>query len=42
VGRFFLVANAPDTSGASQPNVVRTEAGHGAGFYEAVVRSLKD
>jgi len=42
VGRFFLVANAPDTSGASPPNVVRTEAGHGAGFYEAVVRSLKD
>jgi len=37
VGRFFLVANAPEGSG---PNVERTESGHGEGFYEAVVRSL--
>jgi hydroxymethylpyrimidine pyrophosphatase-like HAD family hydrolase len=38
VGRFYLVANgSPDVHGA---NVVRTEAGHGEGFYEAVVSSL--
>jgi phosphoglycolate phosphatase len=38
VGRFFMVANGPaDTAG---PNVTRTEAGHGEGFYEAVVQSL--
>jgi phosphoglycolate phosphatase len=38
VGRFFLVANAPAEAGG--PNVERTESSHGAGFYEAVVRSL--
>jgi hydroxymethylpyrimidine pyrophosphatase-like HAD family hydrolase len=39
VGRFFLVANAdPDLSDGA--NVTRTEAAHGAGFYEAVVESL--
>ena len=39
VDRFFLVANAePDL--ADGANVVRTEAAHGDGFYEAVVQSL--
>jgi hypothetical protein len=39
VAHFFLVANAdPDLRGG--PNVTRTEASHGAGFYEAVVQSL--
>jgi len=37
VGRFYLVANAPEGSG---PNVVRTESGYGEGFYEAVVQGL--
>jgi hydroxymethylpyrimidine pyrophosphatase-like HAD family hydrolase len=37
VRRFFLVANAPEGSG---PNVVRTEAAYGDGFYEAVVQAL--
>lgn len=37
VERFFLVANGPDASG---PNVQRTEAGFGDGFYEAVVQAL--
>lgn len=37
VGRFFLVANAPEGGG---PNVTRTESGYGDGFYEAVVGSL--
>jgi len=37
VRRFFLVANAPEGSGA---NVERTESGYGEGFYEAVVQSL--
>ena len=37
VGRFYLVANAPEGSG---PNVVRTESGYGDGFYEAVVQAL--
>jgi hypothetical protein len=40
VGRFFLVANAAADGAA--PNVERTEAGHGDGFYEAVVRSLAE
>ena len=40
VGRFFLVANAVADGGA--PNVERTEAGHGDGFYEAVIRSLAE
>lgn len=39
VGRLFLVANA-DPYLAAGPNVTRTEAAHGAGFYEAVVQSL--
>jgi hydroxymethylpyrimidine pyrophosphatase-like HAD family hydrolase len=39
VGHFFLVANADPDLG-SGPNVTRTEASHGAGFYEAVVQSL--
>jgi hydroxymethylpyrimidine pyrophosphatase-like HAD family hydrolase len=39
VGRLFLVANAdPQLDGG--PNVIRTEAAHGDGFYEAVVQSL--
>jgi hypothetical protein len=37
VGRFDLVANAPEGSG---PNVTRTESGYGEGFYEAVVQAL--
>ena len=40
VGRFFLVANAPE--GLGGPNVARTEASHGDGFYEAVIRSLAE
>jgi hypothetical protein len=48
VGRFFLVANAleedPELGAALSrfPNVEVTEAGHGEGFYEAVVRSLAE
>jgi phosphoglycolate phosphatase len=48
VGRFFLVANAleedPGLSSvaASHGNVEVTEAGHGEGFYEAVIRSLAE
>jgi hydroxymethylpyrimidine pyrophosphatase-like HAD family hydrolase len=48
VGRFFLVANAvakdPSLLGeiASYGNVEVTEASHGEGFYEAVVRSLAE
>jgi phosphoglycolate phosphatase len=48
VGRFFLVANAlakdPGlaSAAASHGNVEITEAGHGEGFYEAVVRSLAE
>jgi hypothetical protein len=48
VGRFFLVANAlardpglRDTI-AGMPNVEITEATHGEGFYEAVVRALAE
>jgi hydroxymethylpyrimidine pyrophosphatase-like HAD family hydrolase len=37
VGRFYLVANAPE---GDAPNLVRTELGWGEGFYEAVVESL--
>jgi hydroxymethylpyrimidine pyrophosphatase-like HAD family hydrolase len=40
VGRFFLVANAED--GISGPNITRTEAANGAGFYEAVIRTLAE
>jgi phosphoglycolate phosphatase len=48
VGRFFVVANAlekdPELRAAAAPygNVEFTEAGHGEGFYEAVVRSLAE
>jgi phosphoglycolate phosphatase len=48
VGRFFLVANALDrdpvlgAEAARRPNVEVTEAGHGDGFYEAVVRSIAE
>lgn len=46
VGRFFLVANALEKdprlreAAAGYGNVEVTEEGHGAGFYESVVRSL--
>jgi HAD superfamily hydrolase (TIGR01484 family) len=39
VGRFFLVCNSGLEGGG---NVEVTEAGHGEGFYEAVVRSLAE
>jgi phosphoglycolate phosphatase len=48
VGRFFLVANALEkdpglrSDAAALGNVEVTEAGHGDGFYEAVVRSLAE
>ena len=43
VGRFFVVANAgADVGSGAGANVQRTEAGHGEGFYEAVVRSLAE
>ncbi|MFN2616619.1 MAG: HAD family hydrolase [Thermoleophilaceae bacterium] len=48
VGRFYLVANAVGEDPAlaegvrGQPNAQVTEAGHGEGFYEAVVRSLAE
>ena len=48
VGRFFLVANALeedpglDSEVAGLANVEVTEASHGEGFYEAVVRSLAE
>jgi len=48
VGRFFLVANALEkdlelgSEAAAMPNVEVTEASHGEGFYEAVVRSLAE
>jgi hydroxymethylpyrimidine pyrophosphatase-like HAD family hydrolase len=48
VGRFFLVANALErdpglaAEAAAIPNVEVTEASHGEGFYEAVVRSLAE
>jgi phosphoglycolate phosphatase len=41
VGRFFLVSNAA-VWGAGRPNVEMTEASHGEGFYEAVIRSLAE
>ena len=40
VARFFLVANAEE--GISGPNITRTEGRNGEGFYEAVIRALKD
>jgi len=39
VGHLFLVANA-DPDLPAGPNTTRTEAAHGAGFYEAVIQSL--
>jgi phosphoglycolate phosphatase len=48
VGRFFLVANALEkdpelgSEAAAIGNVEITEASHGEGFYEAVVRSLAE
>ena len=48
VGRFFLVANALERDPAllqaagAFGNVELTEAGHGEGFYEAVIRSLAE
>jgi phosphoglycolate phosphatase len=48
VGRFFLVANAVAEDPAlrreigAYGNVEITEAGHGDGFYEAVLRSLAE
>ena len=48
VGRFFLVANAVEHDPAirdaigGRPNITVTEAAHGEGFYEAVVRSLAE
>jgi phosphoglycolate phosphatase len=44
VGRFFLVANASGaaTETAGRANVERTEAAHGDGFYEAVVRAIAE
>ena len=48
VGRFFVVANALERdpglreAAASFENVEFTEAAHGEGFYEAVIRSLAE
>ena len=48
VSRFFLVANAVAKDPgireaiAGRPNVAVTEASHGDGFYEAVIRSLAE
>jgi phosphoglycolate phosphatase len=48
VGRFFLVANAVERDPSVRAAVARvrnveiTEASHGEGFYEAVVRSLAE
>ena len=39
VGRFFLVANGAGADGA---RVERTEASHGDGFYEAVIRAIAE
>jgi hydroxymethylpyrimidine pyrophosphatase-like HAD family hydrolase len=39
VGRFYLVANA---AARGRPGVERTEASHGEGFYEAVIRTLAE
>jgi phosphoglycolate phosphatase len=39
VGHLYLVANA-DPDLPAGPNTTRTEAAHGAGFYEAVIESL--
>jgi hydroxymethylpyrimidine pyrophosphatase-like HAD family hydrolase len=42
VGRMFLVANAVAGDSSSYPNVERTEAAMGEGFYEAIIRSLAE
>ena len=42
VGRFFLVANAVGVDSSAHPNVERTEAPMGEGFYEAVLRALAE
>jgi hypothetical protein len=46
VGRFFLVANALERDPALREglggNVEVTEASHGEGFYEAVVRTIAE
>ncbi|HEX6461558.1 MAG TPA: HAD hydrolase family protein [Thermoleophilaceae bacterium] len=46
VGRFFLVANGlekdPEILSGAPPNVEVTEGRNGAGFYEAVVRTLAE
>jgi hydroxymethylpyrimidine pyrophosphatase-like HAD family hydrolase len=46
VGRFFLVANGldrdPEIMRGAPPNVEVTEGANGAGFYEAVVRTLAE
>jgi hydroxymethylpyrimidine pyrophosphatase-like HAD family hydrolase len=48
VGRFFLVANALErdpelgSAAAAYGNVEVTEASHGEGFYEAVIRALAE
>jgi hydroxymethylpyrimidine pyrophosphatase-like HAD family hydrolase len=45
VARFFLVANAGEEARAAiggRPNVEITEERNGAGFYEAVVRTLAE
>lgn len=39
-GAFWLVANAPDVGDELPANARMTEAGYGAGVYEAVVRTL--
>jgi phosphoglycolate phosphatase len=42
VGRMFLVANAVAGDSSGYPNVERTEAAMGEGFYEAIIRSLAE
>ena len=42
VGRLFLVANAVAGDTSRFPNVERTEAAMGEGFYEAVIRVLAE
>lgn len=42
VGRLFLVANAVAGDSSAYPNVERTEAAMGEGFYEAVIRALAE
>jgi phosphoglycolate phosphatase len=42
VGRLFLVSNAAAGDTSAYPNVERTEAPMGEGFYEAVIRALAE